>query len=186
MGEWVAFMKMTDSERLTLIRLHEILCLLKPKEAKEHEAAIHVLREGYHEDLYEQTTGTYLADPFPEKDQGLIYDVLDLYESLMQSYSKLSKVERKQVDKNSLRFRGFDEATEHGHLRFVRFVIKKQHRWTGLDHKTDFNAGQPMLEIYRLLLRESRKLKAEPGEYSAEQINKLLAWAQPASDSQQP
>ena len=175
-------MKMSDCERLTLIRLHEILSLLKPKEAKEHEAAIHVLREGYHEDLYEQTTGTYLADPFPENDQSLIYDVLDLYESLKQSYDKLPKTERKQVDKESLRFRGFDEATEHTHLRFVRFVIKKQHRWTVLDHKTDFNADQPMLEIYRLLLRESRKLKAEPGEYTAEQINQLVAWAQPATN----
>jgi hypothetical protein len=61
-------------------------------------------------------------------------------------------------------------------------VIKKQHRWTVLDHKTDFNADQPMLEIYRLLLRESRKLKAEPGEYTAEQINQLVAWAQPATN----
>lgn len=175
-------MKMSDSERLVLIRLHEVLALLRPKDAKDHELAIQVLKEGYHEDLYEQTTGTYLADPFPEKDQGLVYDVLDLYESISQSYHHLSKADRKKVAKEDLHFRGFDEATEHAHLRFVRFVIKKQHRWTSLDHKTDFNAGQPMLEIYRLLLRESRKLKAEPGTFTADQLNQLLAWARPASE----
>ena len=175
-------MKMSDTERLTLIRLHEVLALLKPKEAKEHEAAIQVLREGYHEDLYEQMTGTYLSEPFPEEDQKLICDVLDLYSSLSDSYQRLSKSDRKSIAKDELRFPGFDEATEHAHVRFVKFVIKKQHRWPDVDHKPDLNAGRPMLAIYRMLLRESRKLKTEAGHYSAEELNAIVEWAKPASE----
>lgn len=174
-------MKMSDAERLTLIRLHEVLALLKPKEAKEHDLAIQVLRDGYHEDLYEQMTGTYLSEAFSDADQKLIYDVLDLYAGLNQSYHKLSKADKKHVDKSQLRFPGFDQASEHAQLRFIKFVIKKQHKWPELDHKSDFNSDRPMLAIYKVQLRESRKIKSELGQYTADQINGLLEWSKPAS-----
>lgn len=172
-------MKLSDAERLTLIRLHEVLSALKPKEAREHSLAIQILRDGYHEDLYEQTCGLYLSEVFPEADQTMVYEILDLYLGLNHSYAKLSKADRKIIDKPALEFPGFDQATEHAHLRFLRFVIKKQHRWTELDGKRDFNADRPMLGIYKLQLRESRKLKSEPGHFSAEEISMLLEWAKP-------
>lgn len=167
-------MKMTDVERITLIRLHEILSELKPKEAKDHQIAIQVLRDGYHEDLYEQISGSYLAEPFAEVEQKIVYDVLDVYDTLERSYSKLSKAEKKLIEKSALRFPGFDDASEAAHLAFVRFVIKKQHRWADIDHKSGFNAEKPMLPFYRRLLKEARRLKSDNSDFSAEEIATLL------------
>lgn len=166
-------MKMTDVERITLIRLHEVLAALKPKEAKEHHVAIQILRDGYHEDLYEQRCGTYLAEPFAESDQKLVYDILDLYASLERSYAKLSKVEKKLIDKSALEFPGFDDASEGAYLGFARFVIKKQHRWTDVDHKSGFNSEKLMLPVYRRLLKEARRLKSGDREFTAEEISTL-------------
>lgn len=167
-------MKMTDVERITLIRLHEILSILKPKEAKEHQTAIEILRDGYHEDLYEDAAGSCLSEPFSEKNQKFVYDVLDLYVSLGRSYGALSKQEKKKIDKALLRFPGFDGNNEAAHLAFAKFVVKKQGRWSDIDCKAGFNSDSPMLETYKIMLAEARKLKSDRSDWSADEISKVL------------
>lgn len=176
-------MKMSDVERLTLIRLHEILAVLKPKEAKDHQVAIHILQEGYHEDLYEQTSASYLSDPFPELEQNRVYDILNLYAKLNRSYETLSKSDRKKIDKSSLRFPGFDGSSESAHAAFGRFIVKKQHRWSELEAKSDFETTKPMLPIYDAMLRASRKMTKDEGQFTAADIVHLLELAQPAEST---
>jgi len=172
-------MKMTDVERITLIRLHEILSTLRPKEAKRHHAAIEVLRDGYHEDLYEQTSDTYLADAFPAADQMLVYDILDLYAKLHHSYTRLPKAERKDIDKAALRFQGFDEASEAAHLAFARFVLKSQHRSKDLAQKSVVCAKAPMIEEYNRLLAAEREIQSSAAMFTREQIQAILAKGTP-------
>lgn len=172
-------MKMTDVERTILIRLHEVLMALKPKEAKEHEVAIQILREGYHEDLYEQCGACYLSEPFPEKDQKFVYDVLDLYTSMNRSFRALPKGERRKVDKERLRFPGFDATDEAASMAFANFVIKKQGRWSDLDHKGEYKSEAPMLPRYERMLAVARKLKSDHSNYRSEELVKLLDQADP-------
>lgn len=176
-------MKMSEVERLTLIRLHEILAVLKPKEAKDHQVAIQILREGYHEDLYEQTCGSYLSDPFPEAEQNRVYDILDLYAKLNRSYEALSKSERRTIDKNSLHFPGFDGINEAAHAAFGRFIVKKQHRWSEIGAKADFEAAKPMLAAYDAMLRTARKLDRAEGEFTACDIKLILGIPEVAENS---
>lgn len=176
-------MKMSDVERLTLIRLHEILAALKPKEAKEHQIAIQILREGYHEDLYEQTCGSYLSEPFPEAEQNRIYEILDLYAKLNRSYETLNKTERRKIDKAALRFPGFDSLNESAHAAFGRFIVKKQHRWSELEAKSNFEASKPMLPSYDAMLRLARKMDKEEGQFSAADILHLLEVVEPAESA---
>jgi uncharacterized protein YfbU (UPF0304 family) len=167
-------MKMTDVERITLIRFHEILSVLKPKEAKEHQLAVQLLREGFHEDLYEAECASFLSDPFPAKDQKLVYEILDLHAALARSYKALEKKDKKAIDKDRLRFPGFDGATEAAHQAFAKFVIKKQGRWSDLDHKGDFDAQAPMLAHYGRMLSEARKLKSDRLNFTVEELKRIL------------
>jgi uncharacterized protein YfbU (UPF0304 family) len=173
-------MKMTDVQRITLIRLHEILAVINPKEAKDHNVAIHILRDGYHEDLYEQHSGNSLSDPFPEGDQKFVYDVLDAYATVNRSYKALPKKDKKDIDKTKLHFPGFDANQEAVHLAFAKFVVKKQGRWPELDHKGDFDSGVPMTARYDRMLSAFRKLKSNGALLEASAIKTMLDAVEPS------
>lgn len=167
-------MKMTDVERLTLIRMHEILAVLKPDEAKQHDLAIDILRDGYHEFLYGDEVGGHLAKPFSERDKTFVYDVLDLFRGLQDSYGRLSKAEAKSIDKDRLEFPGFDGNNEVEHLSFVKFLIKKQERWSDLDRKGGFNSHMPMIDVYSRMLERAKSIPATKNNLSAAEIEQIL------------
>jgi uncharacterized protein len=164
-------MKLTDSERLMLLRMHEILAHLVPTDAKRHELNMRILSDGYHEREYDP----HLSAPISAADGELVYDVLDLYRSLNTSYKALPPKDRKGVDKSDLAFKGFDLNHEIDLYGYTQFLIQEAGKWAELKQAASFNSHTGMREYYNRMLEKARALGAHRTDYTAQEINDILS-----------
>jgi uncharacterized protein YfbU (UPF0304 family) len=164
-------MKMTEPERVQLYWLHSILAELKPNEADDHRKAMSILRDGYHELLYDHEVLVAMDEPMTQSDAHFVYSVLDLFTYLQHSYQGLPLDQRAATDEADLRFDGFDGNNESRLMAFARFNIEQLGKWSSLKIR-DFNSHMPMREIYERMLQAAPKIHPERG-YSAEQIKAI-------------
>lgn len=112
-------MKLTETERLTLINQNKILALLDPDEKEHHERLVQILERGY-EFLYSEMTDP-LSEPLSRDDSEFVYDVLDMHLAI-RAVAEAEGIDLTDGDNSRLQMGGFDGNNEHGLLSFANFV----------------------------------------------------------------
>jgi uncharacterized protein YfbU (UPF0304 family) len=116
---------LTPVERLQLINQFSILEKLYPEHAEGYAESRRIIAEGYtiqYEDVFKEV--------WPEmeiEECKYVYDVLDLYRVLIDSYNALT--DKKGLTPEDVRFQGFDANNEGKHHGFVMH-LRKQGKWT--------------------------------------------------------
>lgn len=167
---------LTPVERLQLINQFRILEKLYPENAQDYAESRGIIARGY-TIQYEEV----FSEVFEEMDieeSKYVYDVLDMYRVLIQSYDALA--DKKGLTPEDVRFRGFDGNNESKRHAFVEH-LKKQGKWAetltgGLNsHSMSTMSLYPrMLERYEPI---NRQILATHGrwELTAEQIREVIS-----------
>src|ERR1700688_4654939 len=128
---------LTPVQRLQLINQFLILEKLYPEHAKDYAERRGIIAHGY-TIQYEEV----FSEVFEEMDVAeckYVFDVLNLYRTLIQSYDALA--DKKGLKAEDVRFRGFDGNNETKRWAFAEH-LKKQGKWKetlagGLDSHTE-------------------------------------------------
>jgi uncharacterized protein YfbU (UPF0304 family) len=116
---------LTPIERQQLINQFRILEKLYPENAEDYAESRSIIAHGYtiqYEDVF--------SEVFEEMDIAeckYVYDVLDLYRTLNQSYEALP--DKKGLTAEDIRFRGFDGNNESKRHAFAQH-LRNQGKWT--------------------------------------------------------
>lgn len=90
-----------------------------------------------------------------------VWDILEMYRTLMLSYEKL--VHQDGVDVSQIRFAGFDYSNSHeaklgDYAKYILLVLDKYEELKyGKKDRIDFDSHRPMLNLYRAMLNEWSK-----------------------------
>ena len=115
---------LTSEQRLQFINQFRILEKLYPEHAEEYAESRSIIAHGYtiqYEEVFREV--------FEEMDideSKYVYDVLDLYRTLIESYATLT--DKKGLTPEDVRFRGFDGNNESKRLAFAEH-LREQGKW---------------------------------------------------------
>lgn len=167
-------MALTKTERSTLILLYRILEKLEPKEKKFFTNAVGMLENGYL-DMWESEYAGHLSDPLSRENVEYVYNVLDMYRWLQDSYKALSPADKKKVDAPKIIFGGFDGNNETELMAFARFLMEKMDRWSDLNVVAGLNTHHQTKHMYSAMLQKLPERNARALHLSAEEINNIFA-----------
>lgn len=138
---------MTHAQRLILSNQYQLMAQLEPGQADKYKRLQTIVERGYGLQMRELDKN---FGCIPEQECREIIGFMEMHHAMQESYNMLSAGDKKQVDQRRLQFLGFDIATEHQAVNYVRFVIDSEGMYPQFD-KGDhhFNAQMPMLDKYR-------------------------------------
>ncbi len=114
---------LTLYERQTLINQCKMLKKLNAENAEEYDKQIEILRSGY-SIQYEEVFET--SEEMSVEDGRYVYDVLDMYRVLRQSYDNLK--DKQGITEDDIKFQGFDGNNETKNYVFAKF-LQSQGLW---------------------------------------------------------
>lgn len=143
-------MEMTNAQRLILSNQYSIMEKLEPENALKYKRLQTIVERGYELQMREQIKHYGRIE---ENECRVIIDIMEMYHALQESNNMLTDAEKAHVDQRRLQFLGFDIATEHQAVNYVRFLVDSEGLYPQFD-KADhyFNAQMPMLEKYKRML----------------------------------
>ena len=163
---------LTPIERAVLVNQLEVRKALSGSD--DFDESIEILRAG-HEVLYDTVLADYL-EPVAHADGKLVIEVLTMFRAFL-GYVKECPDDVEMVTNTDLRFAGFDERTELGHLSFTRFLLYKQKKFPellGIARQTDgAKSHVPMTGMYRRLLTLWNDVP-EKGRLTRETIRRIF------------
>lgn len=115
---------LTSFERLSLINQLAILKKLEPENAEDYKNQIEILHSGYSVLYGEVFQDVY--DEMPLEECKYVFDVLDMFRNLINSFSMLT--DKQGLTADDVRFRGFDGNNESKRWAFAEY-LKKTGRW---------------------------------------------------------
>lgn len=163
-------MELTRTERWILYNQYRIIELLTDDEHEENRAreAQTVLKDGY-TTLYRTYCPAY-DDGVSEDLCREVFDILNLF--------RIMKFSNTGVDPKRLRFPGFDgnDETELKCLSFAKFFCDEleEKRYPEIERPDDFNSHMPMLDAYRAMLAEWRRMRSPGLNLTKEQVERIL------------
>lgn len=103
-----------------------------------------------------------------------VWDVLDMYRSLFDSYNKLPLEQKNDIDEDDIRFEGFDGNNEAEYLCYTDFILEdleryKESRECGDDH----NSHWPTVQKYSRMLAKYKQIKKDR-YLSLDQIKEII------------
>ena len=146
-------MKLSEKERLFLYNQYEILKELKDGHEKEIYEQFQEIVSGGYEDLYEDLM-VVIEEAVPRRITNFVFDVLNLYRTLMVSYHELSEEERAQIDENDIVYDGFDQNDEFEYYKFADFLMRKQKRYKEIykDGAAELDSHASRLDQYKKMI----------------------------------
>lgn len=171
-------MKLSYVERWMLSNQYRILEALYPKEAKSFAEQREAIEMGY---VAEYDTQVLNTRELSEEDCNRVVDVLDMYRSLTFSYDDLK--DKRGIDADDIKFRGFDGNDEAHYLGYCRwFCTTHDGRFTELHPKEGFNSHWRMMPTYQEQLRRYNAVLERRGnrpttELTNEEILEVLGKA---------
>jgi uncharacterized protein YfbU (UPF0304 family) len=163
----VGVLDLSSSERRILINQMKILASLYPLEAKSYEREITMLSIGSPE-VYWQTTLREFNKSRLNEEMNFVYQVLQFYETLQNSYYALDLREKIQLDNSALVFPGFHSTQEAILKDYMNFLLDNLGRFSFLETRKPPHSIRPMREFYQELLKQ----------YSSHDDNALFNFAQ--------
>lgn len=165
-------MKLTKSERLSLIYQMKILEKLYPEEAAQLSQNRTALEEGF--TLHYDWIFESLRDEMSEEDCQEVLDILDMYRAITFSLQGID--ESDDLGNHRLaKFKGFDGNNEGQRMDYVRYFIVDLERYDELKQGKlpTFNSHTRMLPTYQKMLRRWDDVERS-FEMSREQIAFVL------------
>lgn len=115
---------LTQVERLQLINQFAILEKLDPDHAEDYAESREIIAHGY-TIQYEDVFGA-VSEEMDIEDCKYVYNVLDMYRVLIDSYNALT--DKQNLTPDDVRFPGFDGNNEIKHLTFAKH-LRQQGKW---------------------------------------------------------
>lgn len=148
-------MKLSLKEKWIMYNQLEILKLLNPNDAKYYEEQIGVLENGCEKDCNElfsflQGTTNEVASE--------VYDILDMFRILNNSYNKLSNVT--DIEKDDVLFSGFDGNEEPSHYNYAKWLIEGRNLYKEFAN-CELNSHYNRLDYYREMLYRFNTINAK-------------------------
>lgn len=154
-------MELTEKERLILYNQYEILKHLEPHEKEMYEINQKILRGGYKYDYNELID--FLDDEMPEQVSEFVYDVLQMYRCINDSYDDLTEEEKEEFKKLRTKFGGFDGNEESKYYWYACFVLKDLGRFEEIynDGKIEINSHRNMLNRYSKMISKWEEVRKD-------------------------
>lgn len=167
-------MDLTIKDRVILYNQYEILKHLNPEELDIYELNQAILSCGFKYNYDELTDGFY--DELDESVSKYVFEVFDMYRSLISSYNELSYEEKKSIDMNDIKFKGYDGNEETDYYGYAMFVLEGLRRYDEIYNSGDvvFNSHRNMLYTYNSMLNKWHSFNNRYGVLSLEQIKEII------------
>jgi len=146
-------------ERLNYYLLLQILRKLSnDTESVYYDKQLEVLKNGYalH---YDELFGLICGDEVSVNECKEVLDILEMYSSIIRSYTKLDK---SKLDYASIAFPGFDGNNENKQLAYANFFLYTLNRYEEIRSNLrngDLNSHESVLDIYRAMLAKWNEMK---------------------------
>ena len=129
-------MKLDKKDRLILYNQFEILKGLYPDDAEQYEENQEIVVNGFeynYSDLVD-----FIGEVTPSNVSEFVLDVLNMYRSLTFSYNGLNDMDKEQIDKYKISFKGFDATEEYKYYNYAKFYINTLDRFEELKESKHF------------------------------------------------
>ncbi len=168
-------MELDLKDRLILYNQYEILKGINAEECEEYELMQNIVVNGFKYNYSELIEGFY--DETPELISEFVFDVLQMYRVLNNSYEELSLEEKQQINKNDITYGGFDGNEEGSYYTYANFVLEDLGRYEEIynNGKVELNSHRNMLNKYTRMVRTWKEVKS--GRYNSltfENIKKVI------------
>lgn len=160
--------ELTDKERLFLANQHEILGHLNTDNSDYHFKLAEQLRDG-HEWLYSQSFD-YFSENLPSEDTDLVLDILQVYELIGDTYSRLS--DKSGISATQVKFPGFDGNNESEFMSFVD-ALEKDNRYVDVIQAGNRNSHSAKVHVYERMIAKWQEL-GKPYTLTKEQLIEIL------------
>jgi hypothetical protein len=160
-------------QRLVLANQYEILANLEPDLADDYLDLAQQVRSWWPLESLPPVRGMseIREDALTAQDQGLVLDVLELFDALQRA-DREGKVG--EEDRNAVAFAGFCGNYEGKYLGFLEWLRDHERfRYVRLRDPEDANAHMPMLALYRRMLDKWREL-GRPRNLSAAEASAIF------------
>lgn len=159
-------MDLTKKERLILFNQYEILKHLDPAEKEMYEINQKILSSGYKFD-YDEIIG-FLEDETSEEISKFVYDVLQMYRCINDSYNDLSEEEREEFKKLNTKFGGFDGNEEYRYYSYACFLLEDLGKF-----EESYDGGKISINSHRNMLNKYNRMISKWKEVSENRYDSL-------------
>lgn len=154
-------------DRMILVNQFRILEKVDPDNADGYRRAIEILENGYELD-YGSIDGLLNRETVSVAVCREVYDILDMYRRLVDSYAKLD--DKTGIEEREVKFPGFDGNNEGEHLSYGRF-LNSQGKY---EESLVINSHTLMIHAYRRMITAFEPLKSK-GALTKADIQEVLA-----------
>jgi uncharacterized protein YfbU (UPF0304 family) len=154
-------MELDIKDRLILYNQYEILKGLNPEESEEYKLMQSIVVNGFKSNYDELIEG--FSNETPELISEFVFDVLQMYRVLNDSYCELLPEEKQQIDKKDITYAGFDGNEEGSYYTYANFVLEDLGRYEEIyNHgKVELNSHRNMLNKYSRMIKTWEEETAE-------------------------
>lgn len=167
-------MELTKKDRLLLFNQLEILKHLNPDEADRYSVEQKIITNGYkyHYDDLVECFDNDLDISISE----YVFDVLQMYRSLNNSYAELSHEEKSQINVNDIKYQGFDSNEELAYYSYANFLLEDYDRYGEIydDGKVELNSHRNMIRKYDRMLETWKSFNDRYGNLTLDQIKEII------------
>jgi uncharacterized protein YfbU (UPF0304 family) len=155
-------MKLSDSEKLSLLMLSEIHMALKLNNNGVDSKFITKAIESGNEWAISQRYGDYLGFHDNERSSKIayMYNVLEMWSFIEEGVEALSAQGKKELEEKAApfgknpRFSGFDGNNESKYHNIAHFIANEMDAFGGRFAKRDLNSHIPRVELYQKMLKK--------------------------------
>ncbi len=167
-------MELSKKERLSLYNQYEILKLLNADDrhmVEKYELYQEILSNGYQYNYDDLVGGMY--DDTPDNVSKFVWDVLNMYRSLYNSYYELDPEQQKEIDFEDITYQGFDGNEEADYYLYANFILEQMKRYDEIynNGKVELNSHSHRIPTYKKMLNTWTKIRAD--KYSNLTLNQL-------------
>lgn len=167
-------MELTKKDRLLLFNQLEILKHLNPDEADRYEIEQKIIVNGYKYHYDELVEG--FDEDLDISVSEYVFDVLQMYRSLNNSYAALSSEEKSQIDIDDIKYQGFDGNEEGSYYSYANFLLEDYDRYGEIydDGKVELNSHRNMIRRYDRMLETWKSFNNRYGNLTLGQIKEII------------
>lgn len=167
-------MELTKKDRLLLFNQLEILKHLNPDEADRYEVDQKIIVNGY-KYHYDELVESFDEDLDISVSE-YVFDVLQMYISLNNSYAGLNSEEKSQIDINDIKYQGFDGNEEGAYYRYANFLLEDYDGYGEIynNGKVKLNSHRNMIRRYDRMLETWKSFNDRYGDLTLDQIKEII------------
>ncbi|EHN15495.1 YfbU family protein [Clostridium sporogenes] len=144
-------MELSKKDRLILYNQYEILKHIDSEEKERYEINQKILRNGYKYDYDELID--FLDEETPIEVSKFVYDVLQMYHCINNSYYDLTEEEKKGFEKLNIKFGGFDGNEEPKYYWYACFLLEDLGKF-----EESYNNGKIEINSHRNMLNKYSRM----------------------------